>query len=119
MLHQPRPNRNLMAQLSDAACDPLTVVYCLFRYRHNSRAVQRLLDRLDASSHVDLPSFALHLCHLMLVEPISQQVITAESSPNYDGVIAEWRAGGEAADRKGEYVAPLRAASLLVLSRPD
>lgn len=108
-----------MAQLSDDACDPLTVVYCLFRYRHNSRAVQKLLDRLDASSHVDLPSFALHLCHLMLVEPISQQVITAESSPNYDGVIAERRAGGEAADRKGEYVAPLRAASLLVLPRSD
>jgi len=119
MLHKPRPNRNLMAQLSEDACDPLTVVYCLFRYRHNSRAVQKLLDRLDASSHVDLPSFALHLCHLMLVEPISQQVITTESSPNYDGVIAERRAGGEAADRKGEYVAPLRAASLLVLPRPD
>ena len=51
--------------------------------------------------------------------PISQQVITTESSPNYDGVIAERRAGGEAADRKGEYVAPLRAASLLVLPRPD
>ena len=119
MLHKPRPNRNLMAQLSDDACDPLTVVYCLFRYRHNSRAVQKLLDRLDASSHVDLPSFALHLCHLMLVEPISQQVITTESSPNYNGIIAERRAGGEAADREGEYVAPLRAASLLVLPRPD
>ena len=60
----------LVAQLNDPACDPLTLVYCLFRFRQNQMVTSMLLEKLECHAHPSqLTGFTLHLCYLMLLEP--------------------------------------------------
>ena len=47
------------------------MVYCLFRYRRNTPLVTILLERLEHSQHPEIHSYTLHLCYLMLIEPLA------------------------------------------------
>ncbi|KAL1508669.1 hypothetical protein AB1Y20_004765 [Prymnesium parvum] len=66
-----RPNRSMAALLGDPMCEPLTLVYCLFRYRNNRSLAAALCDRISQSEHPETPTYTMHLCYLMLIEPIS------------------------------------------------
>ena len=66
-----KPNRELSAQLNDPKCEPLTLVYCLFRYRRSPDVTARIVEKLGTSTHPEIPAHVLHLCHLMLLEPLS------------------------------------------------
>ena len=66
-----RPTKQMVAQLNDPFCDPNTLVYCLFRYRYNAPLVHALLERLEHSRHELTDSYTLHLCYLMLLEPLA------------------------------------------------
>lgn len=66
-----KPNRTVAAQLSNPMCDPLTIVYCLFRYRKNRPLATALAEKIASSEHLEAPTYALHTCYLMLIEPLS------------------------------------------------
>ena len=66
-----KPSKSLAIQLNDPMCDPSTLVYCLFRYRRNTPLVTILLERLEHSQHPEIHSYTLHLCYLMLIEPLA------------------------------------------------
>ena len=70
-----KPDAALVAELDDPACEPLTLVYCLFRYRHNTAMVSTLLEKLECHAQpAKLSAFTLHLCWLMLLEPLAAPV---------------------------------------------
>ena len=50
-------------------CEPNTLVYCLFRYRHNRGLVTAILEKLEASKHAEADDYTLQLCYLMLIDP--------------------------------------------------
>ena len=52
-------------------CDPLTIVYCLFRYRNNRTLAAALSEKISLSEHPEAPTYTLHLCYLMLIEPLA------------------------------------------------
>ena len=57
-----QPDAALVAELNDPACEPLTLVYCLFRYRHNQMVISMLLEKLECHAHpAKLSAFTLHL----------------------------------------------------------
>jgi len=51
------------------------LVYCLFRFRHNHVMISTLLEKLECHSQpAKLSAFTLHLCYLMLLEPLAAPV---------------------------------------------
>ena len=66
-----KPSKSMAIQLNDPMCEPSTLIYCLFRYRRNRPLVHALLEKLEESQHPDADSYSLHLCYLLLLEPLS------------------------------------------------
>ena len=66
-----KPSKSMAIQLNDPMCDPNTLIYCIFRYRRNRPLVVALLEKLEESQHPDVDSYSLHLCYLLLLEPLA------------------------------------------------
>ena len=63
--HAPRPTPHA----------PPRLVYCLFRFRHNHVMISTLLEKLECHAQpAKLSAFTLHLCYLMLLEPLAAPV---------------------------------------------
>jgi len=71
-----RPTKSTAIALNDPMCEPNTLVYCLFRYRRNRALVAALLEKLEYSKHPNKDSYTMHLCYLLLVEPLAQPLET-------------------------------------------